>query len=125
MNAAVSRKVAPPAPGQRQSFKQGYGASFQYTEPSRNAHHAQPHNAHHRTSSSSSVPQIFDQVSPRRRAAQLTGMNGYNASPDLPPPLYVRALYDYDADDQTSLSFRQGEIIQVLTQLGKFPSIPP
>ncbi|ETN41940.1 uncharacterized protein HMPREF1541_03879 [Cyphellophora europaea CBS 101466] len=44
-------------------------------------------------------------------------MNGYNASPDLPPPLYVRALYDYDADDQTSLSFRQGDIIQVLTQL--------
>lgn len=44
-------------------------------------------------------------------------MNGYNASPDLPPPLYVRALYDYDADDQTSLSFRQGDIIQVLTQV--------
>ncbi len=44
-------------------------------------------------------------------------MNGYNASPDLPPPLFVRALYDYEADDQTSLSFRQGDIIQVLTQL--------
>ena len=44
-------------------------------------------------------------------------MNGYNASPDLPPPLFVRALYDYDADDQTSLSFRQGDIIQVITQL--------
>jgi son of sevenless len=56
-------------------------------------------------------------MSPRRRAAQLAGMNGYNASPDLPPPLFVRALYDYDADDQTSLSFRQGDIIQVITQL--------
>ena len=44
-------------------------------------------------------------------------MNGYNATTDLPPLLYVRALYDYDADDQTSLSFRQGDIIQVLTQL--------
>ena len=44
-------------------------------------------------------------------------MNAYNASPDLPPPLFVRALYDYDADDQTSLSFRQGDIIQVITQL--------
>lgn len=31
--------------------------------------------------------------------------------------LYVRALYDYDADDRTSLSFRQGDIIQVITQL--------
>ncbi|KAL8688534.1 MAG: hypothetical protein Q9218_005582 [Villophora microphyllina] len=34
-----------------------------------------------------------------------------------PPALYVRALYDYDADDRTSLSFRQGDIIQVLTRL--------
>lgn len=31
--------------------------------------------------------------------------------------MYVRALYDYDADDRTSLSFRQGDIIQVITQL--------
>ncbi|KAL9533876.1 Cell division control protein [Sphaerulina musiva] len=31
--------------------------------------------------------------------------------------LYVRALYDYEADDRTSLSFRQGDIIQVITQL--------
>jgi len=46
-----------------------------------------------------------------------TGMNGYTATPDPPPALYVRALYNYDADDQTSLSFREGDIIQVLTQL--------
>nr|POF14258.1 cell division control protein 25 [Quercus suber] len=38
-----------------------------------------------------------------------------NVSP--PGTLYVRALYDYDADDRTSLSFRQGDIIQVITQL--------
>ena len=44
-------------------------------------------------------------------------MSGYSVSTDLPPPLFVRALYDYDADDQTSLSFRQGDIIQVITQL--------
>jgi son of sevenless-like protein len=31
--------------------------------------------------------------------------------------MYVRALYDYDADDRTSLSFRQGDMIQVITQL--------
>ncbi|QIW94978.1 hypothetical protein AMS68_000496 [Peltaster fructicola] len=31
--------------------------------------------------------------------------------------LLVRALYDYQADDRTSLSFRQGDIIQVITQL--------
>lgn len=59
-------------------------------------------------------------LSPRRRAAQAAAMNGYVASTDLPPPpppMYVRALYDYDADDHTSLSFRRGDIIQVLTQL--------
>lgn len=31
--------------------------------------------------------------------------------------MFVRALYDYEADDRTSLSFAQGDIIQVITQL--------
>ncbi|KAK4123230.1 ras GEF [Parathielavia appendiculata] len=31
--------------------------------------------------------------------------------------LYVRALYDYEADDRTSLSFHEGDIIQVITRL--------
>jgi len=31
--------------------------------------------------------------------------------------MFVKALYDYSADDKTSLSFRQGDVIQVLTQL--------
>lgn len=56
-------------------------------------------------------------LSPRRRAAQVAGMNGYNASTDLPPPLYVQAVYNYQADDPTSLSFREGDIIEVITQL--------
>ncbi|PBP27877.1 cell division control protein-like protein Cdc25 [Diplocarpon rosae] len=33
------------------------------------------------------------------------------------PVMYVRALYDYEADDRTSLSFHEGDIIQVITQL--------
>ncbi|KAJ5894597.1 hypothetical protein N7495_006288 [Penicillium taxi] len=41
---------------------------------------------------------------------------GYAATPE-PPALFVRAMYDYDADDHTSLSFRRGDIIQVLNQL--------
>ncbi|ODH47543.1 hypothetical protein GX48_06349 [Paracoccidioides brasiliensis] len=41
----------------------------------------------------------------------------YNSPIESPPALYVRALYNYTADDQTSLSFRQGDIIQVLNQL--------
>lgn len=44
-------------------------------------------------------------------------MHGYNASTDIPPDIFVRALYDYEADDPTSLSFRQGDKIRVLTQL--------
>lgn len=44
-------------------------------------------------------------------------MNGLAGSVSPPGQLYVRALYDYDADDRTSLSFRQGDIIQVITQL--------
>ncbi len=53
----------------------------------------------------------------RHRSQRSLGINGYTATPDPPPALYVRALYNYDADDHTSLSFRQGDMIRVLTQL--------
>lgn len=43
-------------------------------------------------------------------------MNGF-VSTSPPGPLYVRALYDYEADDRTSLSFHEGDVIQVITQL--------
>ena len=60
----------------------------------------------------------YESLSYRRHRSQRSlGINGYTATPDPPPALYVRALYDYEADDHTSLSFRQGDIIQVLTQL--------
>ena len=48
---------------------------------------------------------------------QQTVMNGYPGTVAPPGGLYVRALYDYETDDHTSLSFRQGDVIQVLTQL--------
>jgi son of sevenless len=46
-------------------------------------------------------------------------MNGYATANSQPPAaMFVRALYKYDAgDDQTSLSFRRGDVIQVITQL--------
>lgn len=40
----------------------------------------------------------------------------YNSPVDS-PDLYVRALYDYTSNDHTSLSFCQGDVIQVLNQL--------
>ena len=44
-------------------------------------------------------------------------MSAYPGSTASPPGMYVRALYDYEADDRTSLSFREGDLIQVITQL--------
>ncbi|KAH8725856.1 ras guanine nucleotide exchange factor domain-containing protein [Phaeosphaeriaceae sp. PMI808] len=43
-------------------------------------------------------------------------MNNFNDG-GAAPVIYVRALYNYEADDRTSLSFRQDDIIQVITQL--------
>ena len=78
-------------------------ATFHYTEePART------------TTSSAFTQQQSTPVSAMRNRAPSLGMNGQV----LPPTaLYVRALYDYASDDRTSLSFRQGDTIQVLTQL--------
>ena len=58
-------------------------------------------------------------VSTSRSRAPSVGMNVTSPTLTSAPPtaLYVRALYDYKADDRTSLSFRQGDTIQVITQL--------
>ncbi|KAL8677616.1 MAG: hypothetical protein Q9186_005975 [Xanthomendoza sp. 1 TL-2023] len=57
-------------------------------------------------------------VARNRADSQSVGMsNNPGGAMSAPPALYVRALYSYDADDRTSLSFRQGDIIQVLTRL--------
>lgn len=44
-------------------------------------------------------------------------MNTITTNATGPGIMFVKALYDYDADDRTSLSFRQGDVIQVITQL--------
>lgn len=49
----------------------------------------------------------------RRRSPPLYGYSGTAPASGM----YVRALYDYEADDRTSLSFHHGDVIQVLTQL--------
>ncbi|KAJ5648130.1 hypothetical protein N7490_004502 [Penicillium lividum] len=58
----------------------------------------------------------ISQQSDRFTQSPLKMATGYAVSPE-PPALFVRAMYDYDADDHTSLSFRRGDIIQVLNQL--------
>lgn len=110
---SISQRVPQDPTIQGHSIKPGstFAAAFHYTEPSRSS--PQP-------SRSDDFRAPMSGLSPRRRAAQAAAMNVYVASPDLPqppPPIFVRALYNYDADDHTSLSFRQGDIIQVLTQL--------
>ena len=92
-----------------------FAAAFQYTE--------QSDSGTSRTGSEQKSGNLQDSgfvdghLLQTQKLARPAGMNGYTATPDPPPALYVRALYNYDADDQTSLSFRQGDIIQVLTQL--------
>lgn len=43
---------------------------------------------------------------------------GARTRPSTPSGLFVRALYDYTppAEDQSSLSFRRGDVIQIITQ---------
>ena len=82
-------------------------ATFHYTEESSmrsitNQNHTQQQGA--MTSAS------------RSRAASV-GMNGLPSNAAPPIALYVRALYDYTADERTSLSFRKGDTIQVINQL--------
>lgn len=55
--------------------------------------------------------------SPPSTRAYTEAMKAQYGATAPPPGMYVRALYDYTADDRTSLSFRQGDTIQVITQL--------
>ena len=78
-------------------------ATFHYTEePART------------TTIQAPVQQQTIPASAMRTRAPSVGLNGQVLAP---PALYVRALYNYDSDDRTSLSFREGDVIQVITQL--------
>lgn len=63
----------------------------------------------------SSVGQAFSPYS-QAITSSSSIMNGI-AGTAPPGTMYVRALYDYEADDRTSLSFHEGDVIQVITQL--------
>lgn len=51
-----------------------------------------------------------------RASVDTVSMNGIVGTAPL-GAMYVRALYDYEADDRTSLSFHEGDVIQVINQL--------
>ena len=73
-----------------------------------------------RKQTSQDTSRILQQKSdgfPSRNRAHTGGNNGKLGATAPTTAMYVRALYDYDADDRTSLSFRQGDTIQVITQL--------
>ena len=53
-------------------------------------------------------------ASAMRTRASSVGMSSQSLAPT---PLYVRALYNYESDDRTSLSFQKGDVIQVITRL--------
>ncbi|KAL8914299.1 MAG: hypothetical protein Q9172_007110 [Xanthocarpia lactea] len=89
-------------------------ATFQYTEASSSSSRRDNTLDSARTQRANG-----DRSLGRNRAdSQPIGMsNTIGGTVSTPPTLHVRALYDYHADDRTSLSFRQGDIIQVLTRL--------
>jgi son of sevenless-like protein len=66
-----------------------------------------------RSTSNSALSGAQKSTAKRRSPPLMNGLLG-NAPQ---PVMYVRALYDYEADDRTSLSFHEGDVIQVITQL--------
>ncbi len=83
-------------------------AAFQYTE--------EPALRNEISRDASRIQQQGSEGSPSRNRSHTGGTNGHSGSME-PPTMWVRALYDYTAEDRTSLSFRQGDKIKVMTQL--------
>lgn len=87
-------------------------AAFHYTE--------EPSSRRDNAVDSARPPRRSAERSPvrHRSDSQSIGMShNLVGAPSAPSALYVRALYEYSVDDRTSLSFRQGDIIEVLTRL--------
>ncbi|KAL2797626.1 ras guanine nucleotide exchange factor domain-containing protein [Aspergillus keveii] len=86
--------------------------TFEYTEKPMATAMAAPRSRSRGGSLSFSQRDVVADHSPKRHISPMK-----TPSPEPAPALFVRAMYDYDADDHTSLSFRRGDIIQVLNQL--------
>ncbi|KAL5332356.1 ras guanine nucleotide exchange factor domain-containing protein [Aspergillus crustosus] len=86
--------------------------TFEYSEKPMATTMAAPRSRSRGGSLSFSQRDIVADHSPKRHISPMK-----TPSPEPAPALFVRAMYDYDADDHTSLSFQRGDIIQVLNQL--------
>ncbi|KAL2829230.1 ras guanine nucleotide exchange factor domain-containing protein [Aspergillus cavernicola] len=86
--------------------------AFEYPEKPMAATMAAPRSRSRGASLSFSQRDVVADPPPKRHISPMK-----TPSPEPAPALFVRAMYDYDADDHTSLSFRRGDIIQVLNQL--------
>ena len=73
---------------------------------------SQPQSSH----SANNSPVAAQRTKAAARRGSPPVMNGLMGNAPQ-PVMYVRALYDYEADDRTSLSFHEGDVIQVITQL--------
>ncbi|KAG7290945.1 hypothetical protein NEMBOFW57_000951 [Staphylotrichum longicolle] len=101
---------------------QGQNTSTASPYSSSTAHHRHYH--HHNSDSSHSTAPRDASSAGRDTSSYLSystaettsAMNGIVGTAP-PGAMYVRALYDYEADDRTSLSFHEGDIIQVITRL--------
>lgn len=114
-----------------QQNTQSFSSSAYSTNPSQIADSVGQYTEESPLRTSSPLRPSYCQYSPSASsgqfvAAQKSRVAGKRRSPPLmngllgnapQPVMYVRALYDYEADDRTSLSFHEGDVIQVITQL--------
>merc|ERR1719355_591080 len=114
-----------------QQNTQSFSSSTYSTNPSQIADSVGQYTEESPLRTSSPLRPSYGQYSPSASsgqfvAAQKSRVAGKRRSPPLmngllgnapQPVMYVRALYDYEADDRTSLSFHEGDVIQVITQL--------
>ncbi|KAH8429551.1 putative cell division control protein Cdc25 [Aspergillus melleus] len=98
---------------------QTFATAFECTEEQASTPTTAPRSRSRGSSISFRKRDLAADQSPQRQlsAMNLSAGGRYTPSPEPAPALFVRAMYDYDADDHTSLSFRRGDIIQVLNQL--------
>lgn len=113
-------QAAVPAISIQRNTHHSYQKTNPYNEPSNQQYPEEPP-AQRRdwraNSAATQDPFVTRPSTPQHLGGRSPGlMNGFAGSTPQ-PVMYVRALYDYEADDRTSLSFHEGDVIHVITQL--------